>query len=123
MQLRGVPARRSMSAERATLCRVDRRKARTVTRSFLVRAAAALVASFGLVTAASADLSLTVPQSTAFAILGHSCGGIQEQVFATGFDVVTGYPAGDVYLQTHCGGSGHSSQGTTYTAWAAVTWD
>ncbi len=29
---------------------------------------------------------LLLPQSFAFAILAHSCGGIQEQVYATGFD-------------------------------------
>jgi hypothetical protein len=76
-------------------------------------------------TAASAftDVSLSVPQATAFAALGHSCGGIQEQVFATGFDLTTGYPAGDVYLSTHCSGSGHSSPTHTYSAWLAVTWD
>ena len=30
----------------------------------------------------------------AFSILGHSCGGIQEQAFTTGFDVASGYPTG-----------------------------
>ena len=29
---------------------------------------------------------LLLPQSTAFAILGYDCGGISEQVYATGFD-------------------------------------
>jgi hypothetical protein len=67
---------------------------------------------------------LLLPQSTAFAILGHSCGGIGEHVYVTGFDLTSGYPIGDVYLSTTCGGSGHAGGGTTtYTAWAGVTWD
>ncbi len=70
-------------------------------------------------------LSLLVSQSSTFAILGHSCGGIQEQAFATGFDVTSGYPTGDVYVQTRCGGSGRGGgyTVTTYSAWIAVTWD
>lgn len=70
-------------------------------------------------------LSLILPQGDAFAILGASCGGIQEQVYATGFDPVTGYPTGAVQLKTSCGGSGRGGgyQTTTYTAWAAATWD
>jgi cysteine-rich repeat protein len=69
--------------------------------------------------------SLLVPQSTAFAVLGHSCGGIQEQAFATGFDAVSGYPTGDVYLSTRCGGSGRGGgyHTTTYSAWVGATWD
>src|SRR5208282_2245979 len=43
--------------------------------------------------AAQLPMSLTLPQSTAFSILGYSCGGIQEQVTA-GFDVSNGYPTG-----------------------------
>jgi hypothetical protein len=64
-------------------------------------------------------------QGTAFGYLGHSCGGIQEQAFATGFDAGTGYPTGDVYMQTRCGGSGRGGgyHVTTYSAWAAVMWD
>lgn len=70
-------------------------------------------------------LDLVLPQGDAFAILGHSCGGIQEQVYATGFDPVTGYPTGVVNLKTRCGGSGRGGgyHTTTYTAWAAATWD
>jgi hypothetical protein len=88
--------------------------------------AAALVA---LVAAASAQAanptSLLLPQSTAFSILGRSCGGIQEQSYATGFAPDTGRPQGDVHLQTRCGGSGRGGgyKTTTYVAWAAVTWD
>ena len=70
-------------------------------------------------------LRLLLPQAQAFAILGHSCGGIQEQVYATGFDSITGYPTGNVYIQTRCGGSGRSGgyHVTTYSAWVAVTWN
>ena len=71
---------------------------------------------------AAMPTSLLLPQSTAFAILGHSCGGIQEQAFATGF-AKSGYPKGDVYLRTRCGGSGRGAPSTTYSAWVAVTWD
>ncbi len=69
--------------------------------------------------------SLLLPQSTAFAILGRSCGGIQEKAYATGFDPVTGFPTGDVYIQTRCGGSGRGGgyHTTTYSAWVGATWD
>jgi hypothetical protein len=76
-------------------------------------------------TSFAASTSLLLPQGAAFAVLGHSCGGIQEQAFATGFDATTGYPTGDVYLQTRCGGSGRGGgyHVTTYAAWATVNWD
>jgi len=75
--------------------------------------------------AAPTPVALTLPSSTAFAMLGHSCGGIQEQAFATGFDPTSGLPTGAVYLQTRCGGSGRGGgyTTTTYSAWAGVTWD
>jgi hypothetical protein len=86
-----------------------------------------LLAALALASGAGAanPTSLLVSQSTAFSILGHSCGGIQEQAFATGFDSSSGYPVGDVYLQTRCGGSGRGGgyKTTTYSAWTAVTWD
>lgn len=66
---------------------------------------------------------LQLPQSTAFALLGYSCGGIQEKAYVTGFDPATGGPIGNVYLSTTCNGSGRGSRPTTHTAWAAVTWD
>src|SRR5205085_9956955 len=74
---------------------------------------------------AAASTALLVPASTAFSVLGRSCGGIQEQALATGFDATSGYPTGDVYLQTRCGGSGRGGgyHTTTYSAWVAVTWD
>ena len=75
-------------------------------------------------TSTSAAL-LLLSQSTAFAILGHSCGGIQEKAYATGFDSVSGLPTGDVYIQTRCGGSGRGGgyHTTTYSAWVGATWD
>ena len=74
---------------------------------------------------AATPTSLLVPQSTAFSVLGHSCGGIREQAFATGFDPTSGYPIGDVYLQTRCGGSGRGGgyTTTTYSVWVSATWD
>ena len=77
------------------------------------------------VAAQATTTSLLLPQSSAFAVLGHSCGGIQEQAFATGFDPGTGFPVGAVYLQTRCGGSGRGGgyHVTTYSAWASATWD
>lgn len=75
--------------------------------------------------ASGTPVSLLVPQGSAFAVLGHSCGGIQEQTYATGFDGTTGYPAGDAYLSTRCGGSGKGGgyHTTTYSAWVGVSWD
>jgi len=66
---------------------------------------------------------LLLPQSMAFAILGHSCGGIKEQAYVTGFDPTSGYPTGDVHLSTTCSTGGRGSPPATFTAWAAVTWD
>jgi hypothetical protein len=73
---------------------------------------------------AAANTKLLLSQGDAFAVLGHSCGGIQEKVYATGF-AADGHPTGNVYLSTSCGGSGRGGgyTSTTYAAWAAVTWD
>lgn len=68
-----------------------------------------------------ADLRL--PESMAFAILGHSCGGVREQAYVTGFDPVTGYPTGAVYLSTTCSTGGRGSRPVTFKAWAAASWD
>lgn len=94
-------------------------------RALGVLAGALTLYSAGTSISSAAPVSLLLPQSTAFSILGHSCGGIQEQAFATGFDPVTGYPTGDVYIQTRCGGSGKGGgyKTTTYWAWVGVTWD
>ena len=66
---------------------------------------------------------LLLPQSDAFAILGHSCGGIQEKVSVSGFDPTTGYPVGIVNMSTTCSTGGRGSRPATFTAAAAVTWD
>jgi hypothetical protein len=66
---------------------------------------------------------LLLPQSMAFAILGHSCGGIKEQAYVSGFDAASGYPTGNVYLSTTCSTGGRGSHPATFTAWAAATWD
>ncbi len=98
----------------------------------LVTAAVAVTAGIGLLVGlggvASADpapVALTLSQGQAFAVLGASCGGIQETVTANGFDPSTGYPTGVVQMKTSCGGSGRGGgyHTTTYTATADVTWD
>jgi hypothetical protein len=67
--------------------------------------------------------NLLLPQSMAFDVLGHSCGGIKEQAYVTGFDPTSGYPTGDVDLSTTCSSGGRGSRPATFTASAAVTWD
>jgi hypothetical protein len=88
-------------------------------------AALGLVGVAGVASATTTPIALTLPQGTAFAIVGHSCGGIQETSAATGFDPTTGFPTGQVGLSTRCGGSGKGGGGgsTTYTGSADVTWD
>jgi hypothetical protein len=95
-------------------------------------AAAAALATWGTyvvlasaAAAAAAPSSLVLSQGAAFSILGHSCGGIQEKAYATGFASGTGYPTGAVYMSTRCGGSGRGGGGgsTLYSAWANATWD
>jgi hypothetical protein len=68
-------------------------------------------------------MSLLLPGSNAFAILGHDCGGIQEHAYVTGFDPSTGNPMGVVHLSTTCSAGGIGGHSVTYTAWAAVTWN
>src|SRR3954454_21244065 len=63
------------------------------------------------------------PISDAFMRLGHSCGGITQQIFGQGFDAngsVTGY----VFAITRCGGSGRGGgyHSTAYSTWVGVTW-
>src|ERR1022692_1268942 len=76
------------------------------------------------VASAATVTQLLLPTSAAFSILGVSCGGIQEQSFASGFDQ-SGNVTGEVYLQTRCGGSGRGGgyKTTTYSSWVGVTWD
>ena len=99
-----------------------------IVRKLMIGGAVCAAMVLGLVSgvgATTSPIALVLPQSAAFSILGHSCGGIQEQAFATGFDVTSGYPTGDVSLQTSCGGSGRGGgyHSTTYSAWVSVTWD
>lgn len=96
-----------------------------MTRRITLGAIAAVLGSLALAsTAGATPTQLVLSQSAAFSLLGHSCGGIQERVYATGF-AADGFPAGDVYMQTRCGGSGRGGgyKTTTYSAWASVTWD
>jgi len=76
------------------------------------------------VASASSPIRLVLSQGAAFSVLGHSCGGIQEEVAVTGF-APNGYPAGIAYLKTRCGGSGRGGgyKTTTYTGTATVVWD
>ena len=67
--------------------------------------------------------SLVLPQSMAFAILGHWCGGIREQAYVTGFDPASGYPIGEVSMSTTCSTGGRGSRPATFTASASVMWD
>jgi hypothetical protein len=85
----------------------------------------ALLATGGRGSAAAAPIPLTVSQAIAFSVVGRSCGGIQEQSVATGFDATSGFATADVYLQTRCGGSGRGGgyHVTTYSAWITATWD
>ena len=92
------------------------------------RVLAALIVSAALCMAAAASASaatiqLSMSQGAAFAVLGHWCGGIQEQVYETGF-AANGYPQGNVSMSTRCGGSGRGGGGhtTTYTGTATVVW-
>lgn len=73
--------------------------------------------------AATTPTSLLLPQPAAFAVLGHSCGGIQEHAFADGFDPTSGYPTGDVFLTTSCSSGGRGSRPSTFSAWVTATWD
>jgi hypothetical protein len=97
----------------------------TTARRITVGAIAAGLLSLGVAAAAQAagPYQLALDQGSAFAVLGHSCGGIQEESFATGF-APSGYPQGIVNLSTRCGGSGRGGgyKTTTYTASASVVW-
>src|SRR5579864_3743989 len=94
----------------------------TVAAAAVLAISGTCVLGFGT-TAEAAPTSLVLSQSAAFSILGHSCGGIQEKAYATGFASGTGYPIGEVYMSTRCGGSGRGGGGgsTLYSAWANVT--
>jgi len=84
-----------------------------------------LVVGGGSAGAAPPQISLVVPQGTAFSVLKYDCGGIKELAYVTGFDKTidpsAGYPTGYVYLTTTCS----AGKGTHFTvdAWTADTWD
>jgi hypothetical protein len=86
-------------------------------------AVAAACAVLAAGASATNTVQLAMSQGAAFAVLGHSCGGIQEKVYETGF-APSGYPQGNVSLSTDCGGSGRGGgyKGTTYTGTATVIW-
>lgn len=72
--------------------------------------------------ASTADPVKLQPISDASVRLGHDCGGIKQQIFATGFDSssnVTGY----VFAITVCSTSGKGSRPKTYSTWVAVKWN
>jgi len=79
----------------------------------------------GHAVAAPTQISLVVPQGTAFSVLHYDCGGIKELAYVTGFDNTidpnAGYPTGYVYLTTTCS----AGKGTHFTvdSWTADTWD
>ena len=64
------------------------------------------------------------PIPDAFARLGHSCGGIKQQIFGQGFDA-NGNVIGYVFALTRCGGSGRGGgyHTTAYSTWVAVAWN
>ncbi len=79
----------------------------------------------GHAAAAPSQISLVVPQGTAFSVLHYDCGGIKELAYVTGFDNTVdpsaGYPTGYVYLTTTCS----AGKGTDFTvdSWTVDTWD
>src|SRR5437660_8569064 len=95
-------------------------------RRFLIMFQQLSITAVAMMLTASVANAATVqlqPIPDAFARLGHSCGGIKQQIFGQGFDAngnVTGY----VFAVTRCGGSGRGGgyHTTTYSTWVAVTW-
>ena len=87
----------------------------------LSMAAAAVILTASVANAGMVQLQ---PIPDAFARLGHSCGGIKQQIFGEGFDA-NGNVTGFVFAVTRCGGSGRGGgyRTTTYSTWVAVTWD
>ena len=88
-----------------------------------VAVSATALCAAGAAAASAAKINLVMSEGAAFTVLGHSCGGIQEKVYETGF-ASNGYPQGNVRMETRCGGSGRGGGGgsTTYTGTATVIW-
>ena len=87
----------------------------------LLMGAASMILTVSAANAATVQLR---PIPDAFARLGHSCGGIKQQIFGEGFDA-NGNVSGYVFAVTRCGGSGKGGgyRTTIYSTWVAVTWD
>ena len=92
-------------------------------RRFLAVTVASVALCTATAAAASAEkINLEMNQNAAFSALGHWCGGIKEKVYETGF-ASNGYPQGNIFMETTCGGSGRGGGGhTTYTGTASVVW-
>ena len=90
----------------------------------LVVVAVASTALCGAAPTGASAINLEISQGAAFNTLGHWCGGIKEKVYETGF-TASGYPQGNVFMETTCGGSGKGGGGghTTYTGTASVVSD
>src|SRR5262245_61046492 len=100
---------------------LSNRRKETLMLQKLLMAVAALMLTAAGANAATVQLQ---PISDAFARLGHSCGGIKQQIFGKGF-TVKGNVRGYVFAVTRCGGSGRGGgyHLTTYSTWVAVRWD
>jgi hypothetical protein len=74
--------------------------------------------------AAAGPITLRIPSSLAYSLLGHACTPVQEDVTAEGFDPSTGFPTGNVAMYTTCSGSGKDGGGHhTYSAISGAMWD
>jgi hypothetical protein len=71
------------------------------------------------VAGAATTTQLMLPASDALSVLGRSCNGIAQHVYASGF-ASNGYPTGATHLETTC--IGRYGYRFTYTAWASDTW-
>jgi hypothetical protein len=97
---------------------------RRISRAVLaVAGALGLMATVPATSASASPTSLIVSQSTAFTVLGHSCGGIRQNDFGSQFDPSSGYPDGYAYVWTTCSTGGRGGGSHTYSAWLATTWD
>ncbi|HEV2394493.1 MAG TPA: fibronectin type III domain-containing protein [Verrucomicrobiae bacterium] len=92
-------------------------------RSVIVSNAASASQGYYRLTLQPKPTQLLLAQSTAFAILGYDCGGISEQVYATGFDPASGNPTGTVDLKTSCSTGRAGSPPSVHTASVTVMWD
>src|SRR5260370_8755788 len=84
------------------------------------------IAAMATMLTASAANAATVqlqPIPDAFARLGHSCGGIKQQIFGEGFDAI-GNVTGYVFALTRCGGFGRGGgyQTTPHSTLGTLTW-